>query len=208
MSGAGFHRALGWYPYDGRERNQVVPEPVVTTPHTHQPGARVADDRATRAPLADVALLVVSLAAVAVVSVVGSQWTETADGSWYDRLDLPPWNPPGAVFGIVWTILYVLMAVAAWLVARRGLAEPGVRVAVVLYVVQLLLNLAWTAVFFGFERPGWALAEIGLLAVAITATIWAFARVSAAAAWLLAPYLAWVLFASSLNLAIVVLNAE
>jgi tryptophan-rich sensory protein len=154
-------------------------------------------------PLVAVLLLVLSLAIVAAVSLVGRSWTDTAAGSWYDRLDKPPWNPPGATFGIVWTVLYVLMAVGAWLVARRFGAREGVGVALAAYGMQLALNLGWTALFFAAERPGWAFAEIVVLAVAIAVTISTFRSVSTAAAWLLAPYLVWVCFAALINLAIV-----
>jgi len=160
--------------------------------------------RVTRAQ--DAAIFVVSLVAVSVVSVVGSQWTATGNGSWYDRLDKPAWNPPGATFGIVWTVLYLMMAVAAWQVARRWGTRPGVAIAVALYVVQLVGNLAWTGIFFGLERPGWALAELIVLLGLVAATIVAFARVSRLAAGLLVPYLAWVGFAVSLNAAIVAAN--
>jgi tryptophan-rich sensory protein len=91
------------------------------------------------------------------------------------------------------------MAVAAWLVAREGLDEPAVRVALTLYAVQLVLNLGWSVVFFGLRRPGAALVEIVVLLVAIGATAIAFYGVSPAAAWLLVPYLVWVAFAASLN---------
>ena len=162
--------------------------------------------RASVSRAQDAAIFVVSLLAVGVVSWVGSRWTDTGSGSWYDRLDTPSWNPPGVTFGIVWTILYFLMAVAAWQVARRWRDRPGVAVAVALYAVQLLCNLAWTGLFFGLERPGWALAEQIVLLGLVAATIVAFARVSRLAAVLLVPYLAWVGFAITLNAAIVAAN--
>lgn len=171
------------------------------------PTAPVVDrgqDRHDREPRAW-SLLVVSIALVALVAAIGQRWTDTATGSWYDRLDKPAWTPPGATFGIVWTLLYLAMAVAAWLVARRGLERPDVRRAVVLYVVQLALNLGWTATFFAAERPGWAIVEIVCLFAAIVATIAAFRPISRAA-WLLVPYLAWVAYAGSLTIGIAVLN--
>src|SRR5262245_23334145 len=90
--------------------------------------------------------LAISVAAVAVVSLLGRLWTDTATGSWYDQLDKPPWTPPGALFGIAWTVLYLSMAVAAWRVAKQGLERPDVRAALAAYAVQLVLNLGWTAV--------------------------------------------------------------
>jgi tryptophan-rich sensory protein len=144
-------------------------------------------------------LLVSSLALVLVVAVVGGAATASSVGDWYDGLAKAPWNPPSWLFGPAWTVLYVLMAVAAWLVAREGVDEHDVRVALVLYGVQLALNLAWSLVFFGLRRPGFALVVIVALLVAIAATAVAFHAVSPAAAWLLAPYLAWVAFAATLN---------
>ena len=144
-------------------------------------------------------LLVASLALVALVAAVGGLATARSVGDWYESLDRAPWNPPSWVFGPAWTVLYVLMAVAAWLVAREGLDEPAVRVALALYAVQLVLNLGWTLFFFGLRQPLAALIEIVVLLVAVGATAVAFHGVSALAAWLLLPYLAWVAFAASLN---------
>jgi translocator protein len=145
------------------------------------------------------ALLVASLALVALVAAVGGAATSRSVGDWYDGLERAPWNPPAWLFGPAWTILYVLMAVAAWLIAREGLADPAVEVALTLYAVQLALNLGWSLVFFGLRRPGAALIVIGALFLAIAATAIAFHPISPAAAWLLVPYLAWVAFAASLN---------
>ena len=119
-------------------------------------------------------------------------------GDWYATLRKPAWNPPGWIFGPVWTLLYILMGVAAWRVWRRG-GFPAQRPALVPYLVQLALNAAWTPLFFGLHRPGLAFAEIILLWLAILWTMAAFARVDRVAAGLLAPYLAWVSFASVLN---------
>jgi benzodiazapine receptor len=156
-----------------------------------------------RVPLASTggsgALLVCSLALVALVAAVGGVATSRSVGDWYEGLDRAPWNPPGWLFGPAWTVLYALMAVAAWLVAREGLDDPAVRTALLLYGAQLALNLGWSLVFFGLRRPGLALVVILVLLVAIAATAVAFHGVSTTAAWLLAPYLAWVAFAATLN---------
>lgn len=117
---------------------------------------------------------------------------------WYFALVRPAWTPPPWVFGPVWTLLYLAMAVAAWMVWKReGWGRP-----LRWWTLQLLLNAAWSPVFFGLHRPGLALAVIGALWLAIAATIAAFARVDRRAAWMLAPYLAWVSYASALNFAI------
>lgn len=116
-------------------------------------------------------------------------------GPWYAALEKPAWNPPAWVFGPAWTLLYTLMAIAAWLVWKRdGWQRP-----LWLYFTQLALNAAWTPIFFGARQPGWALLEIILLWIAILLTMVAFLRVSRPAGWLLAPYLAWVTFATALN---------
>ena len=150
--------------------------------------------------------LLVSVGAVALVAAIGRTWTDTAAGSWYNDLDKPAWTPPGAVFGIVWTALYLMMAVAAWLVARQGLERADVRRALFVYAVQLVLNLGWTATFFAAERPGWAILEIAALFVMVIVTIVRFRPVSSTAAWLLVPYAVWVAYASSLTIGIATMN--
>ena len=119
-------------------------------------------------------------------------------GEWYASLKKPAWNPPGWIFGPVWSALYTMMAVAAWLVWRQvGFAAR--RGPLLSFLVQLALNAVWTPLFFGLHWPGMAFAEISLLWLAIAWTIAAFVRVHRTAAWLLVPYLAWVSFATVLN---------
>jgi len=128
-------------------------------------------------------------------------------GAWYEGLKKPGWRPPNWLFAPAWTILYILMGVAAWLVWRAvGFAGGGVPLG--LYLLQLLLNAAWTPIFFGLRKPNLAFFEIVLLWLAIAATIAAFHAVDTVAAWLLVPYLAWVTFAACLNLAIWRLNPK
>ncbi len=119
-------------------------------------------------------------------------------GEWYAELNKPSWNPPGWIFGPVWTALYIMMAVAAWLVWKRG-GFATQRWPLGWFLAQLLLNALWTPLFFGLQQPGVAFAEILLLWLAILATLLAFRPVSRAAFWLLVPYLAWVSFATVLN---------
>lgn len=119
----------------------------------------------------------------------------------YAGLTLPAWAPPASVFGPVWTVLYALMALAAWLVWRQGgwrTATP----ALALYLLQLALNVLWSWLFFGWKQGALAFADILLLLALIVATVVTFHRVRPAAAWLLLPYLAWVAFASALNYAV------
>ena len=119
-------------------------------------------------------------------------------GEWYAGINKPAWNPPGWIFGPVWSTLYTMMAVAAWLVWRRG-GFAAQRRPLGWFLAQLVLNALWTPLFFGLHQPGLAFAEIILLWLAIAWTIAAFWRVHRTAAWLLTPYLAWVSFAAVLN---------
>ncbi len=125
-------------------------------------------------------------------------------GAWYAGLRKPSWNPPNWIFGPVWTLLYILMAVAAWLVWENGgAANTG---ALALFLVQLILNAVWTWLFFGLHRPGLAAAEIVLLWLAILATTLGFWTVQPLAGLLLVPYLLWVSFAAILNFTVWRLN--
>lgn len=125
---------------------------------------------------------------------------------WYPSLTKPLFNPPSWVFGPVWTLLYIMMGVAAYLVWQKGWENEIVRVALALYLVQLILNGLWSILFFGMQSPGLAFAEIILLWLAIAATIVWFWRVSPAAGILLLPYEAWVSFAALLNGSLWILN--
>lgn len=128
-------------------------------------------------------------------------------GEWYRGLDKPGWRPPDWLFAPVWTMLYLAIAVSGWLVWREaGFAGAAFPLAV--YALQLLLNAAWTPIFFGLRRPDLALVEIAMLWAAIVATIVLFHPVSPTAAWLLVPYLAWVSFASVLNFSVWRRNRE
>jgi tryptophan-rich sensory protein len=130
--------------------------------------------------------------------------TPEIDG-WYRTLAKPAWNPPDSVFGPVWTTLYVLMAIAAWVVwNQEGGKAAGTPLK--LFGVQLALNVAWSWIFFGVHQPGWAFVEIVILWLAILASTVAFFRRSKIAGWLLMPYLAWVSFAAVLNFSIWRLN--
>lgn len=126
-------------------------------------------------------------------------------GEWYAALVKPSWNPPAWVFGPVWTLLYFCIGLSGWLVWR----ESGWRSATpafLVYGLQLILNGAWSWLFFGLHRPDLAFIEIALLWLSILVTVILFARKSRSAAWLLLPYLCWVGFAGALNLALWLLN--
>jgi translocator protein len=120
-------------------------------------------------------------------------------GQWYRGINKPSWNPPDWVFAPVWTLLFIMMAVAAWLVwSRRG--EADVRVAIGLFALQLALNALWSWLFFGFHLLGYAYFEVIALWLVILATAVFFWRISPLAGKLMLPYAAWVGFASFLNL--------
>jgi benzodiazapine receptor len=153
----------------------------------------------------DGAALAVTLAASAAAQGLGAWFTSRSVLTWYPALVKPAWTPPDWVFGPVWSALYVLMGVAAWLVWRertRHSAGP----ALALYAGQLVVNVAWSWLFFGLRSPGAALMGIGVLWIAILATVAAFWRPRRLAAWLLMPYLVWVTYAAALNWALWRLN--
>jgi len=127
-------------------------------------------------------------------------------GDWYETLAKPSWTPPGWLFGPVWTALYAMIGVSAWLVWRDH-GSDAIRWALVLWGVQLALNAAWSPVFFGMHQPGAAAVIIVAMWCAILATIVAFWPLQRAASLLLVPYLLWVTFATALNVSIWRLNA-
>lgn len=146
--------------------------------------------------------LILFFVLVTIVALVGSQF---APGEWYVALNKPALNPPSWIFGPVWTGLYILMAIAAWLVWReRG--APGRALALAGWFVQLMLNAAWSWLFFGLHRPGWAFAEIVILFIAIAVTVALFWRIRTLAGVLMIPYLLWVGFAGYLNFQIWTMN--
>jgi len=155
--------------------------------------------------LRSISVLVLFVLIVLGVAAIGSVATSRSVSTWYTELRKPSFNPPSWLFGPVWTVLYLTMAVAAWLVWRRhGLAGAALPLAI--FAAQLILNAGWSILFFGLRHPGLALADIVALWLAILATIIAFWRVSPLAGALLLPYLAWVAFACILNWSIWSLN--
>ncbi|HTW90970.1 MAG TPA: TspO/MBR family protein [bacterium] len=149
---------------------------------------------------------IVSLAVVLAAGGIGSLATAKTLPTWYEGLVKPRFNPPEWLFGPAWTALYLLMAVAAWLVWKRGFSAPGVRLALAAFLLQLVLNALWSVFFFGLRSPLYGLVDILLLWLAILGTIVLFFRVSVPAGVLLLPYIGWVTFATILNAAILSLN--
>jgi benzodiazapine receptor len=157
---------------------------------------------AMRQAVAAILFIVVSLSAGA----LGSLATRRAIPEWYSQLTRPTWAPPNWVFGPVWSLLYVSMGIAAWLVWQRAGEVRAAAWPLALFFAQLALNAAWSLLFFGLRQPGWAFLEILALWALILATLLAFWQVRPLAGALLLPYLAWVSFASALNYALWRLN--
>lgn len=153
----------------------------------------------------DVVVLILFLALCLGVGALGAAVTATSVNDWYDGLGKPSFTPPNAVFGPVWTGLYILMAVAGWRVWRSGDADT-VRGPLTLFALQLALNLGWSVVFFGLHKIGSAVATIVVLDVAVLVTTLAFRTVDRLAGLLMTPYLAWAAFATVLNVTIWRLN--
>lgn len=160
-----------------------------------------ADDGSLR-PRAGLGALAAFVAACFAVAALGGWATAGGLEAWYPALAKPSWTPPDWLFGPVWTVLYLSMAVAAWRVWRR----VGWGGALTAFAVQLALNLAWSVGFFGLRSPGLGVAIIVPLWVAILVALRRFQRVDPVAGWLMAPYLAWVTFAAALNAAVWWLN--
>jgi translocator protein len=163
------------------------------------------DIRVSMSKPKQIAGLVVSLVIVLGVASLGKLFSDLSVSTWYPTLMKPSWTPSGGTIGMVWTILYTLMGIAAWIVWRRG-GVGDLQLPLAIYAIQLLLNAGWSALFFGLRSPGLALFEIGVLWIAILATAKAFWKVSKPAGALMVPYLIWVGLAAVLNVMIWRLN--
>lgn len=150
--------------------------------------------------------LIVAIVVSQLAGIIGSIFTSPSIASWYSVLTKPALNPPSWVFGPVWTTLFVFMGISAFLIWKKGLDQKGVKLALGIFLGQLVLNTLWSIIFFGLHSPFWAFIEIIFLWLAILATIVAFYKISKTASWLLIPYLLWVSFASYLNYSIYALN--
>lgn len=140
------------------------------------------------------------------VGIFGSFFTASSLGSWYITLEKPVFSPPNWLFGPVWTLLYTLMGISAFLIIQKGWKKKEIRKAMGVFGIQLLLNAVWTPIFFGARRIDLALVVLVLLFVCILWTIILFYRQKRMAAYLLLPYLAWVGFAGVLNASVWFLN--
>jgi benzodiazapine receptor len=152
--------------------------------------------------------LIVSVVLTLGAGFFGSLATTPKISSWYSHINKPSFNPPNWIFGPVWTFIFILMGIAFYLIWKKGVASGEVKAAMVVFGLQLILNVLWSFLFFYFESPTFALADIAVLWLAILATIIGFWKIDIAAGVLLIPYLIWVSFAGILNAAIVQLNQK
>jgi len=149
--------------------------------------------------------LIISLTAVYTTAFFGSYFTLPSIGSWYLNLNKPLFNPPNWIFGPVWSILYLMIAISFYLVWKKKTLSR-IRKSFQLFLLQLVLNFMWSLLFFGLHQPLLAFVDIILLWIFILLMIMEFKNESKLASYLLIPYLFWVTFASILNLSIVLLN--
>ena len=152
------------------------------------------------------AKLLIAIGVSELAGIIGSLFTSSAIPNWYSTIEKPALNPPPWVFGPVWTTLYALMGIAAFLVWKRGWEKKEVKLALGMFGIQLFLNAIWSIIFFGMQNPGWALVDILFLWFAIVLTMVLFYKISKPAMYLLIPYILWVSFATYLNYAIWILN--
>ena len=153
----------------------------------------------------DISSIIVLIGFVGTCSLAAMTGAMFRPGDWYEQLRKPAWRPPNWVFPPAWAFLYLTIAVSGWLVwLTAGLA--GAVLPLAIYLVQLVLNAAWTPIFFELHRPDLAFIEIVILWLSIVATMATFHPINAAAAWLLLPYLLWVTFAAALNFTVWRLN--
>ncbi len=156
--------------------------------------------------LGDIVKLLVSLAACLGAGFIGSLFTRAAITDWYSLLQKPFFTPPNWLFAPVWSLLYILMGISAFIVWRKGIKEFQVRQGLIIFLIQLMLNTLWSYAFFGLKSPLWGLIVIVPLWTAILLTMINFYRVSKTASLLLIPYILWVSYATALNLSIYLLN--
>ena len=149
-------------------------------------------------------LLIIFIIVCNLIGAIGTIWT-ASDGSWYKGINKPSFNPPSWIFGPVWTLLFTLMGISLYLVWTSPSSNIKL-IALTLFVIQFLFNIAWSYLFFGLNKPLWSFIEILVLLVFILITTFYFIKVNKTAGYLLIPYFLWVSFASFLNYSIWRLN--
>ena len=151
--------------------------------------------------------LIISIVCTVGLGLTGGLFTAPEIQGWFSHLNKPSWNPPNWLFAPVWTTLYLCMGIAFFLVWKTKATAHIKQWAIIIFIAQFMLNLAWSYIFFREHQPGWAFVDIIVLWLAIICTIAGFSRISKPAAWLLVPYIAWVSFAAILNYSIWQANA-
>jgi translocator protein len=154
----------------------------------------------------DITKLLVSIFICQLAGIIGAVFTFSSIPTWYSTLNKPSFNPPNWIFGPVWTLLFLLMGISLYLIWNRGFNNQSVKIAVIIFAIQLALNIIWSLLFFGLRYPLFAFIEIIMLWLAILITIIKFYNINVTAALLLIPYLLWVSFAAILNYSIYILN--
>jgi len=154
---------------------------------------------------ASIVSLIVAILICFGAAAVGSFFTAKSVSTWYVTLNKPTWNPPGWLFGPVWTILYLMMATSIWLIWSK-FTFKDYPVIYSIFTLQLILNVLWSGIFFGLRQPGWAVMDIAVLWLLILLYVLLTWPVSKAASLLFVPYLLWVGFAGVLNFTIWRLN--
>ena len=151
--------------------------------------------------------LIISIAVCQLAGFIGSLFTTPSIPTWYVTLNKPSFTPPNWIFGPVWTSLFLLMGISAYLIWRKGFQHKNVKMALLIFIVQLVLNVLWSILFFGLPSPFSAFVEIIILWLVILLTFVYFIRISQPAGILLLPYLIWVAFAAILNFHLWKLNS-
>ncbi len=150
--------------------------------------------------------LFASIVICELAGIIGSIFTSSSIPTWYATLQKPTLNPPSWVFGPVWTTLFALTGIAAYLIYEKGIKKKNVRLALGFFALQLVLNTLWSILFFGFKSPGLALIEIAFLWLSILCCVVLFYKIRKVAAYFLLPYIFWVSFAMYLNFELWMLN--
>lgn len=150
--------------------------------------------------------LIISIVICQAVGIFSALLSFSKNNVWYDNLVKPSWNPPSYIFGPVWTILYLLMAISLWIIWKSNHEEIVIKQACLIFAVQLFINFWWSILFFNLNSPELAFFDIVLLIITIVITMFRFSKISKLATWLLVPYISWVCFAAILNFTLIQLN--
>jgi translocator protein len=156
--------------------------------------------------ISPISKLIIAVLVCEAVGIASALLSNTSNNTWFKTLTKPSWNPPGYLFAPVWTILYLLMGIAFWLIWKSDAPYLKKTNAIGIFFFQLFFNFCWSILFFRFHSPFLALINIVIMIITITATMFSFANINKKASWLLVPYIMWVSFATLLNFTIWVMN--